>query len=128
MEVLMLEAGPPRIPTRDFTEHAWPYQLKFRGFRDQKKMLTDQPVQSLCYACDEYSHQFFVNDTEHPYTFPAGKPFMWIRCRQVGRQDISAGLAKVTDTPIMSSRPQAAMDTARTGPSAMRSLSRTTTR
>ncbi|MFL6350815.1 MAG: GMC family oxidoreductase [Bryobacteraceae bacterium] len=84
MEVLMLEAGPPRIPTRDFTEHVWPYQLKFRGFRDQQKMLTDQPVQSLCYACDEYTHQFFVNDSEHPYTFADGKPFMWIRCRQVG--------------------------------------------
>ncbi len=84
MQVLMLEAGPPRVPNRDFTEHAWPYQLKFRGFRDQKKMLAEQPIQGLCYACDEYSHQFFVNDNEHPYTFPAGKPFMWIRGRQVG--------------------------------------------
>ena len=24
MRVLMLEAGPPRLPTRDFTEHVWP--------------------------------------------------------------------------------------------------------
>ena len=45
---------------------------------------SNQPVQRLCYACDEYSHQFFVNDLEHPYTFPADKPFMWIRGRQVG--------------------------------------------
>ncbi|MBV9301839.1 MAG: GMC family oxidoreductase [Acidobacteriaceae bacterium] len=84
MEVLMLEAGPPRFPGRDFTEHVWPYQLKFRGFGDRKRALTDQPVQSLCYACDEYSHQFFINDSEHPYTFPPEKPFMWIRGRQVG--------------------------------------------
>ncbi|MGH7870231.1 MAG: GMC family oxidoreductase N-terminal domain-containing protein, partial [Candidatus Dormibacteraceae bacterium] len=41
-------------------------------------------VQRLCYACDEYSHQFFVNDHENPYTTPADKPFMWIRGRQVG--------------------------------------------
>ena len=82
--VVMLEAGPPRIPTRDFTEHIWPYQLKFRGFGDQQRLLKNQPVQRLCYACDEYSHQFFVNDLEHPYTFPADKPFMWIRGRQVG--------------------------------------------
>lgn len=40
VEVLMLEAGPPRIPTRDFTEHVWPYQLKFRGFGNQAKLLT----------------------------------------------------------------------------------------
>ncbi len=80
----MLEAGPPRVPTRDFTEHVWPYQLKFRGFGDQAKLLRDQPVQRLCFACDEYSHQFFVNDHENPYTFPADRPFMWIRGRQVG--------------------------------------------
>jgi choline dehydrogenase-like flavoprotein len=84
MEVLMVEAGPPRDPSRDFTEHAWPYQVRYRGFGDQKQMLANQPVQRLCYACDEYSHQFFVDDTEHPYTFPPDKPFMWIRGRQVG--------------------------------------------
>jgi choline dehydrogenase-like flavoprotein len=84
MEVLMLEAGPPRIPSRDFTEHAWPYQVRYRGFGNQKELLVNQPVQRLCYACDEYSHQFFVNDNEHPYTFPPDKPFMWIRGRQVG--------------------------------------------
>lgn len=58
MQVLMLEAGPPRIPTRDFTEHVWPYQLKFPGFGDQAALLEKQPIQRLCYACDEYSHQF----------------------------------------------------------------------
>ena len=84
LSVLLLEAGPPRVPTRDFTEHVWPYQLKFRGFGDQQRLLENQPVQRLCYACDEYSHQFFVNDHENPYTFPADKPFMWIRGRQVG--------------------------------------------
>src|SRR5437763_1450874 len=84
LTVLMLEAGPPRIPTRDFTEHVWPYQLKFRGFGDQRQLLRTQPVQRLCYACDEYSHQFFVNDLENPYTFPPDMPFMWIRGRQVG--------------------------------------------
>jgi choline dehydrogenase-like flavoprotein len=84
IRVVMLEAGPPRIPTRDFTEHIWPYQLKFRGFGDQQRLLKNQPLQRLCYACDEYSHQFFVNDLEHPYTFPPDKPFLWIRGRQVG--------------------------------------------
>ena len=48
-------------------------------------------MQRLCYACDEYSHQFFVNDHEHPYTFPptshscgfgAGR---WEGRRSVGR-------------------------------------------
>lgn len=84
LTVLLLEAGPPRVPTRDFTEHIWPYQVKFRGFGNKQAILENQPIQRLCYACDEFSHQFFINDHEHPYTFPPGKPFMWIRGRQVG--------------------------------------------
>jgi choline dehydrogenase-like flavoprotein len=84
MEVLMLEAGPPRLPERDFTEHAWPYEMRFRGLGDRKKLEAEQPIQRLCYACDEYSHQFFVNDHENPYTTPPDKPFVWIRGRQVG--------------------------------------------
>src|SRR5437879_4047926 len=84
MRVLMLEAGPPRLPTRDFTEHVWPYQVKFRGFGNRQALLERQPIQRLCYACDEFSHQFFVDDHENPYTFPLDKPFMWIRGRQVG--------------------------------------------
>ncbi|HKW64021.1 MAG TPA: GMC family oxidoreductase [Candidatus Acidoferrum sp.] len=84
MRVLMLEAGPPRLPTRDFTEHVRPYQVKFRGFGNRTALLERQPIQRLCYACDEYSHQFFVDDRENPYTFPVEKPFMWIRGRQVG--------------------------------------------
>jgi len=83
-EVLMLEAGPPRSPEHDFTEHMWPYRLRFRGFGDTKTFLEKQPVQRLCDAVDEYNHHFFVDDTEHPYTFDADKPFMWIRGRQVG--------------------------------------------
>ena len=64
LSVIMLEAGPPRVPTQDFTEHIWPYQMKFRGFGNQQQLLLTQPVQRLCYACDEYSHQFFVNDLQ----------------------------------------------------------------
>ncbi len=89
--VLMLEAGPPRIPERDFTEHLWPYRLRFRGFGDTKTFLEKQPVQRLCDACDEYTHHFFVDDTEHPYTSDPDKPFMWIRGRQVGGKSLLWG-------------------------------------
>ena len=30
--VLVLEAGPPVIPLRDFTSHNWPYEVMYRGF------------------------------------------------------------------------------------------------
>ena len=31
LSVVMLEAGPPLNPEKDFKEHMWPYQLPHRG-------------------------------------------------------------------------------------------------
>src|SRR5688572_10152722 len=68
MRVIVLEAGRKLDPEQDFTEHKWPYEMKFRGFGDRADMKRTQPIQSKCYACDEYGRQFFVNDLENPYT------------------------------------------------------------
>ena len=92
MRVLVLEAGRQLDPMKDFTEHAWPYDLKYRGNRPSTSVFgARQPTQSKCYACDEYGHQFFVDDVDNPYTTPDGKPFDWIRGRQVGGRTIMWG-------------------------------------
>jgi len=31
LNVVLLEAGPPVIPARDYKEHMWPYDLPHRG-------------------------------------------------------------------------------------------------
>ncbi len=90
-KVAVLEAGRKLDPLKDYTEHTWPYELKFRGFGDRSDMERTQPIQSKCYACNEYGRQFFVNDIENPYTTPSGKPFLWIRSRQVGGRSIPWG-------------------------------------
>jgi len=88
LQVLVLEAGPPVDPETQFHEHTWPYELPFRGKGNRKSFDATQPIQSLCYACNEYSRQFFINDHELPYTTPQDKPFVWIRGRQVGGKTI----------------------------------------
>jgi len=88
LQVLVLEAGPPVDPETQFREHTWPYELPFRGKGNRKSFDATQPIQSLCYACNEYSRQFFINDHELPYTTPQDKPFVWIRGRQVGGKTI----------------------------------------
>jgi len=88
---LVLEAGRPIIPERDYVEHVPSWEMTFRGMRDRKKLLRDQPIQSLCYACEEPNAQFFIKDTEHPYTTGPGKPFRWIRGRQVSGRSIIWG-------------------------------------
>ena len=91
LKTLVLEAGRPTIPEKDYVEHVPPWEVKFHGMRDRRKLEEDQPIQSLCYACDEWSSKFFVSDKENPYTVETGKPFRWIRGRQVGGRSIVWG-------------------------------------
>ncbi|HEY2945497.1 MAG TPA: GMC family oxidoreductase [Vicinamibacteria bacterium] len=89
LRVAVLEAGRKLDPAVDYTEHKQPYDMPLRGrdhgFREQ---VEQQPIQSRCYQCDEYTNHLFIKDTEHPYTFPKDKPFYWIRGRHVGGKSI----------------------------------------
>ncbi len=91
LKTLVLEAGRPIDPARDYVEHVPPWQMHFRGKGDRKALERDQFIQRHCYACDEYSGKFFVNDRENPYSFDPAKPFHWIRGRQVGGRSIMWG-------------------------------------
>ncbi|HXG66581.1 MAG TPA: GMC family oxidoreductase [Blastocatellia bacterium] len=92
MRVVVLEAGRKLDPMKDFREHTWPYELQYRGNIPQTQLFKErQRIQSKCYACDEYGHHFFVDDVDNPYTTPDGKPFDWIRGRQVGGRTIMWG-------------------------------------
>ncbi|HXG92315.1 MAG TPA: GMC family oxidoreductase [Blastocatellia bacterium] len=92
MRVIVLEAGRKLDPLKDFNEHTWPYEVKYRGSIPSSTLYGKrQPVQSKCYACNEYGHQFFVDDIDNPYTTADGKPFDWIRGRQVGGRTIMWG-------------------------------------
>jgi choline dehydrogenase-like flavoprotein len=92
MTVLVLEAGPKLDPLKDFREHTWPYELPYRNTLPQTYLFRErQKVQSRCYACNEYGHHFFVDDVDNPYTTPDGRPFDWIRGRQVGGRTIQWG-------------------------------------
>jgi len=91
LSTLVLEAGRPIVPEQDYVEHVPSWEMKFRGLSDRRSLREDQPIQSTCYACDEWSSKFFVSDKEHPYTTEPGKPFRWIRGRQVGGRSITWG-------------------------------------
>jgi len=92
LNTLVLEAGRSIVPERDYVEHVPVWELKHRGWDDRFTRERTQPIQRECYyACDEYSHHFFVNDQENPYSFDPGKHFSWIRGRQVGGKSIMWG-------------------------------------
>jgi choline dehydrogenase-like flavoprotein len=91
MQVLVLEAGRQLDPMKDFTEHHFPFELKYRGLAPGSVYAPRQPIQSRCYAGNEYSAHLFVDDIDNPYTTPDDKPFWWIRSRQVGGRTIVWG-------------------------------------
>ena len=91
LKTIVLEAGPPIDPSKDFVEHVQSYDMHFRGRGDRKALERDYPVQRGCYACDEMGHKFFVKDAENPYTNPDDAPFKWFRGRQVGGRSITWG-------------------------------------
>ena len=92
MRVIVLEAGRKLNPVKDYTMLKEPYETKYRGLKDQQEIYkARQPIQSKCYACNEYSHHFFVDDVDNPYTTAAGKGFDWIRGRQVGGRTLQWG-------------------------------------
>jgi glucoside 3-dehydrogenase (cytochrome c) catalytic subunit len=91
LETLVLEAGRPINPEKDYVEHVPAWEMRFRGMGDRKRLDEAQLVQQTCSGMDEWNSKFFVNDLENPYVAEAGKPFLWIRGRQVGGRSIIWG-------------------------------------
>ncbi len=91
LATLVLEAGRPIDPDTDYAEHVPEWEVRFRGMSDRKKVQENQPVQETCTGMDEWNNKFFVNDKQNPYTTEPGKPFLWIRGRQVGGRSIIWG-------------------------------------
>lgn len=88
LEVLVLEAGPPVDPARDFNMHTWPYEVMYRGFgppgwKDKEQWMQD--------TAGDFSRHFYVKDSENPYTTDPGKPFLWVRARIVGGKTLHWG-------------------------------------
>ena len=84
LRTLVLEAGRPITPERDFVEHKPPWEMPFRGLGDARAVAARQSRQSNSVSFDEWSHVFWTDDVDNPYTTPADRPFHWFRARQVG--------------------------------------------
>ena len=91
LNVLMLEAGRMIVPAKDYVEHVPIWEMKYRGWDDRAQREKTQRIEIAYGACDEFSHQFFVNDLENPYITAPGKPYTWVRGRQLGGKSITWG-------------------------------------
>src|SRR6266566_1013171 len=92
LNVVMLEAGTPLNPQKDFKEHVWPYQLPHRGAGVGGK------------ASENFSEFLAPNgswDIEgEPYTTAAGSRFRWFRSRIVGGRTKHWGRIALRFAPV----------------------------
>ena len=87
-EVLLLEAGPPIDPKREFTMNKFGYESMYRGFGPTGWKQNEQWQQD---TAGEFSRHFYIKDTEHPFTTEPGKPFLWVRARILGGKTLHWG-------------------------------------
>lgn len=91
LRTLVLEAGRPITPERDYMEHKPPWEMPFRGLGDRRHIELRQRTQRNSASFDEGSSQFWTDDIDNPYTTPANKPFFWFRARQEGGKSLIWG-------------------------------------
>jgi choline dehydrogenase-like flavoprotein len=91
LQTLVLEAGRPINPDTDYAEHVPEWEMRYRGMGDRRREEENQHIQQVSVGVDEWNSKFFVNDRQNPYTTEPGKPFFWIRGRQVGGRSIMWG-------------------------------------
>jgi choline dehydrogenase-like flavoprotein len=91
LRTLVLEAGRPITPEQDYVEHKPPWEMPFRGLGDRSTVAARQSTQRNSTSFDEWSHVFWTDDADNPYTTPPDRPFHWFRARQVGGKSIIWG-------------------------------------
>jgi choline dehydrogenase-like flavoprotein len=96
LNVVLLEAGPPLVPAKDFKEHMWPYNLPHRGegvggkHRDGIESVGDEFL----------APNGFWSIEGEPYTTAPGSTFYWFRSRIVGGRTNHWGRIALRFAPV----------------------------
>jgi choline dehydrogenase-like flavoprotein len=88
LKVLVLERGRKIVAGEDYMDSQSPWELPNTLMVDEDELARDYAIQRQCYAMNSATKQFWVKDSEHPYTTPEGKPFTWIRGYHLGGRSI----------------------------------------
>jgi choline dehydrogenase-like flavoprotein len=96
LSVVLLEAGPPLNPDKDFKEHVWPYELPHRGAGVGGNAL--KPGNGLE---DEFLAPTGAWTIEgEPYSTAPGSKFRWFRSRIVGGRTNHWGRIALRFAPV----------------------------
>lgn len=91
LKTLVLERGRKLEHGASYTDWMQPWDLPNANMMPEEALAQDYPIQGQCYAFTEATQQYWVKDSEHPYSFPEDKPFAWIRGYHLGGRSIMWG-------------------------------------
>ncbi|HEY0043256.1 MAG TPA: GMC family oxidoreductase [Allosphingosinicella sp.] len=88
LKTLVIERGGHVEHGADYTDSLSPWELENFGMVPEEEAAEHYSVQRQCYAFSTATKHFWVKDSEHPYTYPEERPFMWIRGYHLGGRSI----------------------------------------
>jgi choline dehydrogenase-like flavoprotein len=91
LKTLMIERGRHVNHRTDYTDFSAPWDVPNRGMVPEAEAAEHYAVQSSCYAFNSATKQWWVRDSEHPYSTPADRPYSWIRGYHLGGRSITWG-------------------------------------
>lgn len=91
LKVLVIERGRKLEHIKDYNDRQMPWELPNNNRVPEDELARDYPIQGQCYAMNAATKDFWVKDSEHPYTTPEGRPFTWIRGYHLGGRSIMWG-------------------------------------
>lgn len=91
LKTLVIERGRRIEHGASYSDWMQPWDVPNAGMIPEDELQRDYPVQRQCYAVSSATRQFWVKDSEHPYTTPLDKPFAWIRGYHLGGRSIMWG-------------------------------------
>lgn len=100
LKTLVLERGRKLEHGASYTDWMQPWDLPNAGMIPEEELDRDYSVQRHCYAVNSATQQYWVKDSEHPYSTPEGKPFLWIRGYHLGGRSIMWGRQSYRMSPM----------------------------
>ena len=88
LKTLVIERGKHVEHQVDYSDGQSPWEMDNYGLMSERAWEADYPIQSKCYAFNTGNKDWWVNDNDHPYTFPEDRPFYWLRGYHLGGRSL----------------------------------------
>lgn len=89
LKTLLLERGRHVEHGTDYTDWMEPWERPHLDGIPEEEAARDYPIQSNCYAMTSATKQFWVKDSDHPYSTPEDRPFRWYRGFHLGGRSVT---------------------------------------